>query len=534
MQIAVLGGGLTGLSAAFSVSYRFPAAQVLLFEKGKRLGGWAQSELVNVQGRRIVLEGGPRTLRPKGAAVLELIRHLGIEDELITVSKSSPAAKKRYVYIPPGQLPGVSGLNTVGLDLRSPLMRKFLWPILRAPLRYTRFKGDKDESIHSFASRILGDEMATAVGSAVIHGIYAADSRQISAHSTLPFWTPKDPNSVVADSSTSIHMDVLQPHPNVGHLGNALKNMSVYSFKSGIEALPRALEKHLESRSNVQIFRESSILSLLMRKDHTFELSYSTLHNTSTSFSTVNPTYIISALPLPTFHRVAKAQSTNSPSPYPNSQNVTSSLSPIPHLATNSSSSVHVLNLIFPTPPSEIHPPGFGYLIPRPREGYPTVASDDQPGILGVVFDSCSASQQDDPTMSPEEWYTKGTHTKITVMLGGPYPLYIPPSTPTSPSLHNVQPDLPHHIRIVLNHISTHLSRPLPEPIYYRLWRNDNCIPTYSIGHLERMQEMRDVLNKDISSGGWGGKLEVVGAGVGGVSVPDCILAGRNAGLRWL
>lgn len=73
MQIAVLGGGLTGLSAAFSLSYRFPAAHILLFEKSKRLGGWAQSELVDIQGHRVLLEGGPRTLRPKGTAVLELV-----------------------------------------------------------------------------------------------------------------------------------------------------------------------------------------------------------------------------------------------------------------------------------------------------------------------------------------------------------------------------------------------------------------------------------------------------------------------------
>lgn len=189
--------------------------------------------------------------------------------------KTSPAAKKRYVYIPPGQVPGVSGLNTVGPDLFSPLMRKFLWPILRAPLRFHLYKDiphGKDESIHSFASRILGDEMATAVGSAIIHGIYAADSRQISAHATLPFWSPKNRNQVLTDSRASIEADMLQPLPNIGHLGDTLKHASVYSFKNGIDTLIRALEAHLEARSNVQTFRESPILSLLMRKDHTFEV----------------------------------------------------------------------------------------------------------------------------------------------------------------------------------------------------------------------------------------------------------------------
>lgn len=77
MQIAVIGAGLSGLSAAFNLSYRFPAAQVLLFEKQRHLGGWARSQRVDLQGHgSIFLEGGPRTLRPQGAAVLELVRTL--------------------------------------------------------------------------------------------------------------------------------------------------------------------------------------------------------------------------------------------------------------------------------------------------------------------------------------------------------------------------------------------------------------------------------------------------------------------------
>lgn len=237
----------------------------------------------------------------------------------------------------------------------------------------------------------------------------------------------------------------------------------------------------------------------------------------SSSIATFNPTHIVSALPLPVLHAI------------------TQSTTPIPHLLANPSSTVHVLNLVFPTPPREIHPPGFGYLIPRPKYGYPMHSGDNNPGILGVVFDSCSTWQQDEPgrNLTADEWYNKGSHTKITVMLGGPYPLYIPPCVPSS--LGN-SASIPHHIQIILNHISTHLNRfnPLPSPIYYRLWRNEDCIPTYTVGHLRRINEMREMLNKDPSEGGWGGRLEIIGAGVEGVSVPDCVLAGRNAGSKWL
>lgn len=48
-------------------------------------------------------------------------------------------------------------------------------------------------------------------------------------------------------------------------------------------------------------------------------------------------------------------------------------------------------------------------------------------------------------------------------------------------------------------------------------------------GHLERMAEMRSVLEDKV----WGGRMEVIGAGVGGVSVGDCVEAGKRAGARW-
>src|ERR1700744_4395053 len=37
----------------------------------------------------------------------------------------------------------------------------------------------------------------------------------------------------------------------------------------------------------------------------------------------------------------------------------------LPHLTGNPSSSVTVVNLVFDAPADKLHPPGFGYLIPR-------------------------------------------------------------------------------------------------------------------------------------------------------------------------
>jgi protoporphyrinogen/coproporphyrinogen III oxidase len=77
IHIAIFGGGLTGLSSAFHLSRRFPKALVTLIEKQPKLGGWVRSERVQVPSQNgtetVVLEGGPRTLRPNAKSILELV-----------------------------------------------------------------------------------------------------------------------------------------------------------------------------------------------------------------------------------------------------------------------------------------------------------------------------------------------------------------------------------------------------------------------------------------------------------------------------
>jgi oxygen-dependent protoporphyrinogen oxidase len=78
-HVVILGGGITGLSAAFYLARRHPTVQITLVEKSDRFGGWVRSERVDVtdsdgkQGK-VLLEAGPRTVRPNAKSVLELVR----------------------------------------------------------------------------------------------------------------------------------------------------------------------------------------------------------------------------------------------------------------------------------------------------------------------------------------------------------------------------------------------------------------------------------------------------------------------------
>ena len=64
-DVAIIGGGITGLTAAFRAALRPNCRNVTIYESSFRLGGLIDSEVVPVddKGRSIVFEYGPRTLR---------------------------------------------------------------------------------------------------------------------------------------------------------------------------------------------------------------------------------------------------------------------------------------------------------------------------------------------------------------------------------------------------------------------------------------------------------------------------------------
>ena len=74
-DVAVLGGGITGLATAFELSRKLPDAKITIYEAAKKLGGWMDSEIVPVGDGEVVFEWGPRTLRhtPEGGATVHLV-----------------------------------------------------------------------------------------------------------------------------------------------------------------------------------------------------------------------------------------------------------------------------------------------------------------------------------------------------------------------------------------------------------------------------------------------------------------------------
>ena len=188
--------------------------------------------------------------------------------------------------------------------------------------------------------------------------------------------------------------------------------------------------------------------------------------------------------------------------------------SQLPHLLSNLSSSVTVVNFIFPPTAQPIHQEGFGYLIPRKDNSSDPYFTDFgsmplQDRLIGVVFDSCALSAQD---TYPEGDKGNQRFTKLTLMLKG--------ISSWDVNEEELMKILTKHLRPV---------SPLPRPVYMRVNTHSDCIPIPGVGHVQRMAELQTELKR----GFWDERFAVLGAGVGGVSVPDCVEQGRIIASRW-
>jgi protoporphyrinogen/coproporphyrinogen III oxidase len=186
-QIAIIGGGIAGLSAAWALEKARRAGQEIeyaLFEAGSRLGGVIGSEVVD----GCVIEGGPDSFLTEKPAAAQLCRELGIGDQLLP---SNDAERKTYIVVRNRLIPLPDGLMfmiptklvptaftrlfSLGTKLR--MAREYLFP--PAPATH-------DESVAAMTRRHFGQETVDRLVSPLLSGVYGGDATQLSVRAVLP------------------------------------------------------------------------------------------------------------------------------------------------------------------------------------------------------------------------------------------------------------------------------------------------------------------------------------------------------------
>jgi oxygen-dependent protoporphyrinogen oxidase len=186
--VAVVGGGMTGLAAAYALVSASsptgrPAHEVVVLEADARLGG----KVLTVRRDGFLLEAGPDAFLTTKPHALHLARALGLEAELI-----GPSEPRTVSVFWRGCLhPLPEGLALIAPTRAGPLLRSTLFGLLEkarmgCDLLLPARRDDGDESLAAFVRRRLGQAVVDRLASPLLGGIYAGDVERLSLRATFP------------------------------------------------------------------------------------------------------------------------------------------------------------------------------------------------------------------------------------------------------------------------------------------------------------------------------------------------------------
>ena len=182
MKVAIIGGGLTGLSAAYYMGKAFPNWDIHVLESSNRWGGKVQTK------RRddYVVEVGPDSYLARKTSMTDLVKELGLGDTLVR-----NATGESYIYHQ-GQMKPIPGGSIIGIPtefLPFAMSSLLSWSgKLRAGLDIFKkpYPGNEDMSIDVFFRYHLGDELVNLLIEPLLSGIYGGDLKRLSLLGTFP------------------------------------------------------------------------------------------------------------------------------------------------------------------------------------------------------------------------------------------------------------------------------------------------------------------------------------------------------------
>jgi oxygen-dependent protoporphyrinogen oxidase len=185
-RIAIVGGGLAGLSAAYELQrngYSFT-----LFEQSHRLGGIVDT----LRQDGFVIERGPDGWVTEKPWARELAIELGLEDELIT---SNDHERVTWILQQGKLLPMPDNMRMmvpehVDTILHSPLFSENARnAYIAEEQRAEELKAaapEHDESVASFIQRHFGEEVLRVIGAPLLGGVFGGDVYQLSVRAVMP------------------------------------------------------------------------------------------------------------------------------------------------------------------------------------------------------------------------------------------------------------------------------------------------------------------------------------------------------------
>ncbi len=229
-SVAVIGAGITGLTAAFYLKRK--GIPVTVYEASDRAGGVIRS----LRKDGYLAEFGPNTILATSPKIMQLVEDAGLASRKLN---PDPKAAARYVvrYRKPMAMPASPlGFFTTGLFTTSAKLA-----VLREPFVAPRRDG-KEESIAEFVVRRLGREFLDQAIDALVAGVYAGDPARLSVTHAFPKLA-----RIEQEYGSLIKGQILGARARKKRGEVAKDRAPKFSFDTGLQLLPDTLATILGS-----------------------------------------------------------------------------------------------------------------------------------------------------------------------------------------------------------------------------------------------------------------------------------------------
>lgn len=474
--IAVIGGGISGLAAAYQLARL--GAEFTLFEASGRLGGIV--ETVHAQG--FVIECGPDAWLTEKPWAMELALELGLEDQLLF---SNDEQRRTYLVKStagsPTLVPIPDGMRMMVPTQWQPILESALFSeearqsYLREPERAQELRaaavGRADESVAEFVRRHFGDEVTRTIAGPLLAGVFGGDIETLSVRAVMPAFVAMEAEhgSLITAFERRAKRPTSPPQPIFSSLSDGLGTL--------VDRLATRLPK-----ASVRLRQPVSSLS---RDGEHWRLTSPVGEESFRSVVLATPAHVTRGL----FAHLGESGSR------------------MAELLPQQASSAIVVALAFNAPQTTgiKVPRGFGFLVPLAAGN-----AGEPSGLEGLL--ACTFVDQKFTHRAPDGALL------LRAFFGGSAAEEL--SSDSDDSLIQLA-------REQLGRVLAPQENALPEPAYTLVRRWPLSLPQYAVGHLERIAELESL------AGSWPG-LHLVGNAYHGVGVPDLIRDGRSTARRLL
>ncbi len=463
--VAIVGGGISGLSTAFALSERAAAAGLAIrctvLDAGPAWGG----KIVTHRIGDLVTEAGPDSFLSNKPAGLQLVEKLGLSGQLINTNETGKKASvysggklrelpEGLVVISPGQigpflksgLLTVGGLIRMGLDLVMPAKRP-----------------TGDESLASFFRRRFGRQAFERMMEPLMAGIYAGDAEQMSLKATFPRFLELE-----QEHGSVIRGMMAAQATTTGEPKASPERTMFVSLKNGLEDLVTALVRRLTDQG-VTLRNGVAVESLRVRSHQLGRWTYDVMLGDGSALSVdslvlATPAYVSADLLRP-LTPIASGL-----------------LDMIPYASTAT------IAIVYPASVIGGAVQGFGFVVPRV----------EQRDLIAATWTSIKWPHRAPPAQLMVRCYVGGVGREAILQLDD---------------------------QALVNRVKAELRQicgVTAEPTYVEVNRWMKAMPQYQLGHLERLEQAEGTLSR------YGG-LVLTGAAYRGVGIPDCIRHGDSA-----